>query len=56
MIIEGSGSGFSVLLSRYTAPSDLLCVTLLANREGLDLAPLARRIAAAFDARLAKNE
>lgn len=56
MVIEGSGSGFSVLLSRYTAPSDLLCVTLLANREGLDLAPLARRIAAAFDARLAKNE
>lgn len=56
MVIEGGGSGFSVLLSRYTAPSDLLCVTLLANREGLDLAPLARRIAAAFDARLAKDE
>lgn len=56
MLIEGSGTGFSSLLSRYTAPEDLLCVTLLANRDGLDLTELARRIAAAFDPRLAKTE
>ncbi len=53
MIANGSGDGFSSLLSRYTAADELLCVTLLANREGVDLAPLARRIAGAYDARLA---
>jgi D-alanyl-D-alanine carboxypeptidase len=56
MLVEGSGAGFSSLLSRYTAPEDLLCVTLLANRDGLDLTELARRIAAAFDPRLAQTE
>lgn len=52
MVVTGSGNGFSSLLSRYTDPSDLVCVTLLANQEGLDLTQLARRIAGAYDARL----
>ena len=53
MITTGSGNGFSSLLSRYTDPSELVCVTLLANREGLDLHDLAGRIAAAHNAKLA---
>lgn len=53
MTIQGSSpDGCSSFLSRYTAPDELLCVTLLANRPGLNLAPLAAQIAAAFDARL----
>lgn len=52
MVVTGGGRGFSSLLSRFTDPSELVCVTLLANREGLDLTQLARRIAGAFDARL----
>ncbi len=52
MLVSGSGDGASAFLSRYTHPDELLCVTLLANKQGLDLAPLAARIAAAFDARL----
>jgi CubicO group peptidase (beta-lactamase class C family) len=53
MIATGSANGFSSLLSRYTDPSELVCVTLLANREGLDLNDLAARIAAAHNAKLA---
>jgi D-alanyl-D-alanine carboxypeptidase len=53
MITTGSANGFSSLLSRYTDPAELVCVTLLANREGLDLNDLARRIAGAHNARLA---
>ncbi|HYR29626.1 MAG TPA: serine hydrolase domain-containing protein, partial [Thermoanaerobaculia bacterium] len=53
MIATGSANGFSSLLSRYTDPSELVCVTLLANREGLDLHALAERIAAAHNAKLA---
>lgn len=53
MITTGSGNGFSSLLSRYTDPSELVCVTLLANKEGLDLHALAQRIAAAHNAKLA---
>ena len=53
MITTGSGNGFSSLLSRYTDPSELVCVTLLANKEGLDLRALAQRIAAAHNAKLA---
>jgi hypothetical protein len=53
MITTGSANGFSSLLSRYTAPSELVCVTLLANKEGLDLNDLAVRIAAAHNAKLA---
>jgi D-alanyl-D-alanine carboxypeptidase len=53
MITTGSANGFSSLLSRYTDPSELVCVTLLANKEGLDLRALAERIAAAHNAKLA---
>ena len=50
MDIKGDVAGHSVFLSRFTDPSELVCVTLMANREGVDLTNLARRIAAAFDA------
>lgn len=52
MDIQGHAPGFSCYLSRFTDPSELVCVTLCANREGLDLTELARRIAGAFDRRL----
>lgn len=52
MVVTGSGKGFSSLLSRFTKADELLCVTLLANKEGVDLTQLARCIAGAFDARL----
>lgn len=52
MVVTGNGHGFSSLLSRFTDPSDLVCVTLLANKEGLDLTQLARQIAGACDPRL----
>jgi len=48
MEIKGSAPGFSAYLSRFTAPADLVCVTLLANREGLDLTVLAREIAESY--------
>jgi D-alanyl-D-alanine carboxypeptidase len=53
MVTTGSANGFSSLLSRYTDPSELVCVTLLANKEGLDLRELAVKIAAAHNAKLA---
>ncbi len=49
MDIKGGVSGHSAFLSRFTDASELVCVTLLANKEGVDLTNLARRIAAAFD-------
>lgn len=49
MDIKGDVPGHSVFLSRFTDPSELVCVTLMANKEGVDLTNLARRIAAAFD-------
>lgn len=49
MDIKGDISGHSVFLSRFTDPSELVCVTLMANKEGVELTNLARRIAAAFD-------
>jgi len=52
MITTGSSNGFSSLLSRFTHRDELLCVTLLANREGLDLTQLARRVAGAFNPKL----
>jgi CubicO group peptidase (beta-lactamase class C family)/uncharacterized protein (DUF302 family) len=52
MEIKGSAPGFSAYLSRFTAAADLVCVTLLANREGLDLTGLARDIAEAYKADL----
>jgi D-alanyl-D-alanine carboxypeptidase len=52
MVTTGDSAGFSSLLSRFTDASELVCVTLLANKEGVDLTQLARRIAGAYDARL----
>lgn len=52
MEIKGSSPGFSAYLSRFTAAADLVCVTLLANKEGLDLTGLARDIAEAYKAGL----
>jgi D-alanyl-D-alanine carboxypeptidase len=52
MDIRGHVPGFSCYLSRFTDPSELLCVTLCANKEGVDLTELARRIAGAFDRKL----
>ena len=49
MVTTGSEAGFSSLLSRFTNPQELVCVTLLANKDGLDLTQLARRIAGAYD-------
>lgn len=49
MDIKGNAPGHSAFLSRFTDPSELVCVTLLANKEGVDLTNLARKIAAAFD-------
>ena len=49
MDIKGNAPGHSAFLSRFTDSSELVCVTLLANKEGVDLTNLARRIAAAFD-------
>lgn len=49
MDIKGASPGYSSFLSRFTDASELVCVTLLANKEGVDLTNLARRIAAAFD-------
>lgn len=52
MYITGNGHGYSAFLSRFTDPSELVCVTLLANREGVDLTQLARQIAGAYDKQL----
>ncbi|CAM3058046.1 beta-lactamase [Legionella steigerwaltii] len=57
MEIKGNIPGFSTFLSRFTAASELLCVTLLANKENLtDLDILGRKIAAAFDIKLGAPE
>lgn len=50
MDIRGNVPGFSCYLSRLTV--DLVCVTLCANKEGVDLTELSRRIAGAFDRKL----
>jgi hypothetical protein len=52
MDIEGNVPGSSCYLARFTAPTELLCVTLCGNRDGIDFAELARRIAGAFDPKL----
>ena len=52
MISTGSGEGFSSLLSRFTKSDELVCLTLLANKEGLDLTQLARKIAGAHNPRI----
>lgn len=48
MDIKGTIPGFSAFLSRFTDPSELVCVTLLANKEGIDFTNLGRRVASAF--------
>lgn len=56
MYVTGTARGQSAFLSRFTAADELVCVTLLANREGLDLSQLGRRIAGAYDPRLGPPE
>ena len=48
MEAKGNSPGFSSYLSRFTAPDELVCVTLLTNKEGVDLTDLARQIADAY--------
>ena len=55
MDIKGSVPGYSVFLSRFTHPEELVCVTLLANKEGVDFTNLARCIAASFGDTLSTN-
>lgn len=55
MDIKGSIPGFSSFLSRFTHPEELVCVTLLANKEGIDFTNLGRRIAGAFGDLLSTN-
>lgn len=52
MDITGNAPGFSVYLSRFTDKAELVCVTLCANKGGVDLTELARRVAGCFDERL----
>lgn len=55
MDIKGSVSGYSTFLSRFTDPEELVCVTLMANKEGVDFTNLGRRIAGAFGDLLSTN-
>lgn len=55
MDIKGLLPGYSCFLSRFTHAEELVCVTLLANREGVDFTNLARRIAGAFGDLLSTN-
>lgn len=52
MDIKGVVPGYSDYLSRFTDKDELVCVTLLANTDGVDLTDLARRIAAAYEEKL----
>ncbi|WP_460908252.1 serine hydrolase [Paraburkholderia jirisanensis] len=55
MDIKGTVPGFSAYLSRFTDKEELVCVTVLANQQNVDLTDLARRIAAAYDATLGSD-
>jgi CubicO group peptidase (beta-lactamase class C family)/uncharacterized protein (DUF302 family) len=55
MEIKGNSPGFSSYLSRFTAADELVCVTLLTNKEGVDLTDLARVVADAYDSGLGAN-
>lgn len=55
MDIKGSVPGYSCFLSRFTHAQELVCVTLLANKEGVDFTNLGRRIAGAFGDLLSTN-
>lgn len=48
MEIKGSAPGFTAYLSRFTDAADLVCVTLLANKEKVDLTNLARDVADSY--------
>lgn len=48
MDIKGSVNGYSSFLSRFTDASELVCVTLMCNKEGVDFTNLGRRIAGAY--------
>ncbi|WP_395676724.1 serine hydrolase [Inquilinus sp.] len=52
MEIKGNAPGFSAYMSRFTAAEELVCVTLLTNKEGVDMTDLARDIAEAYKAGL----
>lgn len=52
MEIKGNSPGFSSYMSRFTAADELVCVTLLTNKEGVDMTELARDIAEAYKAGL----
>jgi len=52
MEVKGNSPGFSSYLSRFTASYELVCVTLLTDKEGVDLTVLARNIATAYRADL----
>jgi len=56
MYVTGDANGQSAFLSRFTDPAELVCVTLLVNKAGVDLTQLARRIAGAYDKRLGPPE
>jgi len=54
MQIRGNLPGYSSILCRYTAPTELLCVTILVNKGDVEnLAVLARQIDGAYDGTLA---
>lgn len=55
MDIKGSVPGYSSFLSRFTDAAELVCVTLMANKEGVDFTNLGRRIAGAFGDLLSTN-
>lgn len=55
MDIKGSIAGYSSFLSRFTHPEELVCVTLMANKEGVDFTNLGRKIAGAFGDLLSTN-
>lgn len=48
MDIKGTIPGYSSFLSRFTDASELVCVTLLANKENVNFTNLGRKIAGAF--------
>ncbi len=48
MDIKGTVPGYSAFLSRFTDSSELVCVTLMSNKDHIDFTNLARRIASAF--------
>ncbi|WP_027119485.1 serine hydrolase [[Mycoplasma] testudinis] len=58
MDIYDNEAGYTTYLSRFTAPEDLVCVTILTTKGGLHVTELARQIAACFktDLSIAANQ